>query len=384
MNTNGTNPGMNVEDYEDKAIQKSNAAKRMAVGGAAFLGGAAVAGGAAYAAGQPEETTADETLTTEDIIGGAEAGGEYQQEEPQEPQETHTSTHTVTEHVVVVEKPAAEVYHEEVQEVEEPNITWDETTNFYVGDTKIGSVEEGTINGHKFAIADGDNDGVADLLAVDSNGNNRFDEDEFMQLSESDNIRMGHETAQVTNEQFNPEEINGYDVNHTNDNYIAQNEEPIYNNFEDEKTGESYHGDFAENNPDYNPYGLTDGYNSNQYLAENNNYTENNNNNYSADINSHDTANDNFVTGNSMAETETYTDDNIYTPEVDDPALAHNEAYGDADNIEYDHDVAENYTEADTESFEYDNDLAENNADAEASDNSESFDSMMENEEFLG
>jgi len=50
MNTNGTNPGMNVEDYEDKAIQKSNAAKRIAVGGAAFLGGAAVAGGAAYAA----------------------------------------------------------------------------------------------------------------------------------------------------------------------------------------------------------------------------------------------------------------------------------------------------------------------------------------------
>ena len=35
MNTNGTNPGMNVEDYEDKAIQKSNAAKRIAVGGAA-------------------------------------------------------------------------------------------------------------------------------------------------------------------------------------------------------------------------------------------------------------------------------------------------------------------------------------------------------------
>ena len=45
MNTNGTNPGMNVEDYEDKAIQKSNAAKRIAVGGAAFLGGAAVGGG---------------------------------------------------------------------------------------------------------------------------------------------------------------------------------------------------------------------------------------------------------------------------------------------------------------------------------------------------
>ena len=29
---------MNVEDYEDKAIQKSNAAKRIAVGGAAPAG----------------------------------------------------------------------------------------------------------------------------------------------------------------------------------------------------------------------------------------------------------------------------------------------------------------------------------------------------------
>ena len=72
---------------------------------------------------------------------------------------------------------------------------------------KDSSIEEGTINGHKFAIADGDGDGVADLLAVDSNGNNRFDQDEFMQLSESDNIHMGHETAQVTNERFTPQEI---------------------------------------------------------------------------------------------------------------------------------------------------------------------------------
>ena len=32
MNKNGTNPGMNVEDYEDMAVQKSNAAKRILVG----------------------------------------------------------------------------------------------------------------------------------------------------------------------------------------------------------------------------------------------------------------------------------------------------------------------------------------------------------------
>lgn len=62
-----------------------------------------MAGGAAYAAGQPEGQTADETLTTEDIIGGAEAGSEYKEAETQETQETHTATHTTTEHVVIVE-----------------------------------------------------------------------------------------------------------------------------------------------------------------------------------------------------------------------------------------------------------------------------------------
>lgn len=377
MNTNGTNPGMNVEDYEDKAIQKSNAAKRIAVGGAAFLGGAAVAGGAAYAAGQPEGQTADETLTTEDIIGGAEAGSEYKEAETQETQETHTATHTTTEHVVIVEKPAAEVYHEEAQAAEEPNVTWDETTNFYVGDTKIGSIEEGTINGHKFAIADGDGDGVADLLAVDSNGNDRFDQDEFMQLSESDNIHMGHETAQVTNERFTPQEINGYDEQHqANENYIAQNQEPIYNNFEDEKTGEAYYGDFAENNPDYNPNGLVDGYNSNQYLAENDRYSAemeglpNPESRIDDGFNEDIAENDIYAADEQpeeyIAENDTYTDDSTYTPEVDDPAMAQAETYGEPDNIEYD------------------SDLAENNADAEADENSESLDSMMENEEFLG
>lgn len=43
---------------------------------------------------------------------------------------------------------------------------------------------------------------------------------------------------------------------------------------------------------------------------------------------------------------------------------------------------AETYGEPDN--IEYDSDLAENNADAEADENSESLDSMMENEEFLG
>ena len=42
MTTNGTNPGMSVEDYENMAVQKSNVAKRVAAGAAVFVGGAAV------------------------------------------------------------------------------------------------------------------------------------------------------------------------------------------------------------------------------------------------------------------------------------------------------------------------------------------------------
>ena len=39
MNTNGTNPGMNVDDYENMAVQKSNTAKRVAAGAALLAGG---------------------------------------------------------------------------------------------------------------------------------------------------------------------------------------------------------------------------------------------------------------------------------------------------------------------------------------------------------
>ena len=54
---------MNVEDYEDKAIQKSNAAKRIAVGGAAFLGGAAVAGGYYDAGNMRQDSLKDRRQT---------------------------------------------------------------------------------------------------------------------------------------------------------------------------------------------------------------------------------------------------------------------------------------------------------------------------------
>lgn len=255
MKTNGTNPGMSVEDYEDMAVQKSNVAKRAAAGAAIFLGGATVAGTAAYAAGHPEMGEAEAPLTIEDVVGGAEAGSDYQ---------------PVEEAPAPAPTPNPAPQQQTTQE--ESPITWDETTNYYVDGEKVGSMEEGTVDGHNFALIDIDGDEHADILAIDIDDNGRFDDNEYVTYSVSDHVHMGHETAQVTNEHYQ----SGYSpISTPEGEEIAQYEEPVHNNFEDEKTGESYEGDFAENNPDYNPNGQVDNYEANiDYLAENESYEE--------------------------------------------------------------------------------------------------------------
>ena len=312
MNTIKTNTGTNIDDYEDMAVQKSNVAKRVAAGAAVFVGGAAVAGGAAYAATQPSEGEDGAPLTAEDVVNGADVTSEYQAEPVVE---------QPTEKVVVVEKP---VEKPSVEEPEKSSVTWDETTNYYVGDDKVASVEEGTVDGHKFALMDIDGDGHADLLAVDVDNNGQL-----VTYTEEDHVHMGHQTARVTEQHYNS--VDDITPNYDGQNYIAQNqthhEDVIHNNFEDEKTGESYHGDYAENNPDYNPN--VDGDNGNDnYLAENDSYSQNDNDNYSAGM-------------------------------EDDSYLAEAEPYEQDDNVE-------NYTaEADI-------------------DPNDSYDSMMNSEEFLG
>ena len=318
MNTIKTNTGTNIDDYENMAVQKSNVAKRMAAGAAVFVGGAAVAGGAAYAATRPSETEENTPLTAEDVVNGADVASEYQPET--------VSEQPTTEKVVVVEKP---VEKQSEEKTEKSSVTWDETTNYYVGDEKVASVEEGTVEGHKFALMDVDGDGHADLLAVDMDNNGRFDDNEVVTYTEEDHVHMGHQTARVTEQHYN--NIEDFGSNNGTQNYVAQNqpqqEEVIHNNFEDEKTGESYHDDYADNNPDYNPH--MDGSNDNDnYLAEYDSYEQDGNNNYSAGMN-------------------------------DDSYLAEAEPYEQEDNTE-------NYTaEADTDS-------------------NDSFDSMMNSEEFLG
>jgi hypothetical protein len=103
-------------------------------------------------------------------------------------------------------------------------------------------------------LADVDGDMRADILAYDSDGNGIISEDEIVERSGKDQIAMGHATTQHE-DQFiaihDPEPepyIEPYDIDEEKD--YADN--TIHNDFEDEKTGESYSHDYAENNDDYN------------------------------------------------------------------------------------------------------------------------------------
>lgn len=276
MNNNETNSVMNVDDYENMAVQKSNNAKRVAAGAALFVGGAAIAGGAAYAATgseKPDETD-NGPLTAEDVVEGGNVGNDYQPK-------THNET---TERTIYVERPQEENHDQDSEQQDETQVTWDEKTVVYdENGNVVGSTESGTVQGHKFALFDVDGDNHADYLAIDADDNGVFDDNEIIKYEVSDHVHMGHDTAHTkeihNNNQYILLEDDGRDIARNDDGEI------IHNNFEDEKTGESYSGDYAENNSDYNPDADVDSYgNSNNYLAESDHY-DSNEDSYSANMN---------------------------------------------------------------------------------------------------
>ena len=293
MNNNETNSVMNVDDYENMAVQKSNNAKRVAAGAALFVGGAAVAGGAAYAAtghDTPDEID-DSPLTAEDVVEGGNVGNDYQPE-------VHNET---TERVVYVEKHEEPSHDQNSEQANETQVTWDEKTVVYDEDGNVvGSVESGTIQGHNFALFDVDGDNHADYLAIDADGNGQFDDNEIVKYDVSDHVHMGHETAhtkEIHNNNHYMVEDGGEDIARNDDD-----SEIIHNNFEDEKTGESYNGDYAENNRDYNPNADMDSYgNSDNYLAENDRY-DGYDDSYSANVD------EQYLAENDDEESEPYED----------------------------------------------------------------------------
>lgn len=263
MNTTGitTNPEQNVEDYEDLAIKKSKAAKVAAIGGAGVVAGAAIAGGTAYAASNTDNHL-EEGLTLNDMLGGAEVGPDAVVEPQEEPKPT-------TQYVYV-EKPAPAPEPEP-----EPDVVWNETDVYIVDDKVVATTQQGTVEGHRFMIADVDGDNVADMIAIDANDNGMFESDEMQSLTPEDRLFTIHETPVVRSHIYE-DPTSGYaqeDVNYADDRRYAYNEDDrIHNNFEDEKTGERYSDDFADNNPDYNPRADVDYGNSDRYLAEDYSY----------------------------------------------------------------------------------------------------------------
>lgn len=294
MNNNETNSVMNVDDYENMAVQKSNNAKRVAAGAALFVGGAAVAGGAAYAATGHEtpDVIDDSPLTAEDVVEGGNVGNDYQPE-------VHNET---TERVVYVEKYEEPSNDQNSEQTNETQVTWDEKTVVYdENGNVVGSVENGTIQGHNFALFDVDGDNHADYLAIDADGNGQFDDNEIVKYDVSDHVHMGHETAHTkeihNNNQHILVEDGGEDIARNDDD-----REIIHNNFEDEKTGESYNGDYAENNRDYNPNADMDSYgNPDNYLAENYRY-DGYDDSYSANVD------EQYLAENDDEESEPYED----------------------------------------------------------------------------
>lgn len=299
MNTNANLPttDMNIEDYEDKAIKTSKIAKGLGL--AAAGAGVALAANSAYAATTDGPATVDVPIDADELAKGAEIGEDV---EPVAEAPAQTTTQ-----YVYVEKPAPAPVEEHD---DSSDLQWEETTNYFMDGEKVMTVEEGKLNGHDVMLVDSDADGHADILAYDVNNNHIYEEDEIVQLTPQDNIHMGNETAHVTD--VHHEGYVFYDGNHE-ENYAYVNEEPhhIHNNFEDEKTGEEYHDDFAEHNPDYNPSADIDYGHGNDYLAENYGYDNDGQyGNYHAGIDGMDT-DDNVMPQPDMADTADMGDDSF-------------------------------------------------------------------------
>lgn len=235
-----TNEDYQLEELENAAVNKSNNAKRIA----AAAGLLATGGAAGYAATNiPTSGTEEpiETLTEEDLESVADTGANQVQEPEVKPQPVQPQPATPAQPT-----PPAQ---------DEVDVSFDKTTHYYdENNNLVMTTEEGTVNGQQFKLVDVDGDMRADILAYDADGNGVINEDEIVELSGKDQIAMGHATAQHDDQFFaihepEPEPyIEPYDINQEKD--YADN--TIHNDFEDEKTGETYSHDYAENNEDYN------------------------------------------------------------------------------------------------------------------------------------
>ena len=243
-----------LEDAENAAVNKSKNLKRgLAVGAAVVGAGAATAFGATKVA-EGMHSNDEPELTAEDLEAAAQAGADGStadavKEANQQP--------TVKQTTVEVH-PEDKVVDPELS-VEETALIYDENGDY------IGSVDSGTYDGKDFMVLDTDGNGKGDIMAYDENGNGIYEDHEIVYI-DNETYDMGQGSRLSAYQQTEDGDVvKIYDQPNTG--RFAQVEprhegiDDIHNDFEDEKTGEEYSHDLAENNPDYNNH------------AEDNNYS---------------------------------------------------------------------------------------------------------------
>lgn len=255
-----------LEDAENAAVQKSKNLKRGLAAGAAVAGVGSVSYGATKMADHTAQNEESE-LTSEDLLAGAEAGTDGIPEQP-------TETHTTVEHHVHIHhdpKPEPEPIPEPAteMEVEETAFVYDEN-----GDL-VTVYDTGTFEGKSFMVMDIDGNGKGDIIAYDENNNGEFEENEISYLdNETYELGQGKNLVMYQENHEGEVELIGVRPNpllepmaqNENNSRSFHNDDDIHNDFEDEKTGEVYSRDLAENNPDYNNHDRVE-----QYSAHANN-----------------------------------------------------------------------------------------------------------------
>lgn len=229
------NEDYKLEELENAAVNKSNNAKRAAAAAGLFAAG----GGTTYAATkilEPEPVTPPDE---EAVKKAAELGFN----QVSKPEVKHQPT------------PAPKPKPEPVPTPpdDKPQI---EKTTIYVDEDgeRIATLQEGKLNGHKVALADTDGDMRADLYAYDEDGNGIYNEDEITELKGRHQIPM----KPTDTGEMKVEVVRSYDI----PGYYPEDEgnNSIHNNFEDEKTGESYKHDYAERSGNYNNHANAEQY----------------------------------------------------------------------------------------------------------------------------
>lgn len=236
-----------LEDAENAAVNKSKNLKRgLAVGAAVVGAGAATAFGATKVA---EGLNADtDELTSDDLLAGAQAGADASTADA-----GNDASQTVVKetHVHIHQEPAENTTVDPELSVDETAVIYDEYGN------PVAVMDSGTYDGKDFMVLDTDGNGKGDIMAYDENGNGVYEDHEIVYI-DNETYDMGQGARLAAYQRTEDGEMVKI-YSEPNDSHMADVDpmpregiDDIRNDFIDEKGGEEYTRDLAENNPDYN------------------------------------------------------------------------------------------------------------------------------------